>query len=165
MFKKQRLILEENKKVLESIKKEREELLEIKRMLEDNSKKINITNVFIFKRQGHYDIVELRSEKIQGKSYRSGNKIVNGFHSQLINIFTNVIEYDKSNESPIHREEYVFDRYGDGYKAFLTPITIIDKNLLKYVDNMVPLVVLQRLYYKLNNVELTSDVKMLKKDK
>ena len=33
MFKKQKLILEENKKVLERIEKEKEELLEIKRML------------------------------------------------------------------------------------------------------------------------------------
>jgi len=167
MFKKQKLILEKNKKVLEennkvleNIQKEKEELLEIKRMLEDNSEKVNITNVFLLNRNGHYNFVELKSEKIQGPTNRSRGKIVVGYHSELIDIFSRVIIYEKNSVKPIQSEEYISDRYGT-YKAYLHPVTSVDKNLLKYVDNMVPIVELQRLFYKLNKI----DVKVLKKDK
>ena len=57
------------------------------------------------------------------------------------------------------------DRYGDCYKAYLNPITMAYKNLLKYVDNMVPKVVLQRLFYKVNNVDITNETKILSKNK
>jgi len=165
MLKKQKLILEENKKVLEQIKKEKEELLEIKRILEDNSEKVNITNVFLFERLGNYNFVELRSEKISGITNRSEGKIVEGYHSELIDIFSGVIVYEKNNVAPIQREEFISDRYGDCYKAYLNPITMADKNLLKYVDNMVPKVVLQRLFYKVNNVDITNNTKILSKNK
>jgi len=160
MFKKQKMILEENKKVLENIKREKEEYLEIKRMLEEKCEKVNITNVFVFDRDGHYDIVELKEEKISGTTIRSKGKIVEGYNSKLINIFSKVIVYEKNTVEPIQSEEYISDRYGT-YKAYLHPVTSVDKNLLKYVDNMVPIVELQRLFYKLNKI----DVKVLKKDK
>jgi len=165
MFKKQKLILDENKKVLEDIQREKEELLEIKRMLEDSSEKVNITNVFLFERRGYYNIVELRSEKISGTTSLSKGRVVEGYHSELIDIFSGVIVYEKSNVSPIQREEFISDRYGDCYKGYLYPITMADKSLLKYLDNMVPKIELQRLFYKLNNVELTTNTKTLMRDK
>lgn len=165
MFKKQKLILEENKKVLEDIQREKEELLEIKRMLEDSSEKINITNVFLFNRKGNYNFVELKVEKINGPTSRSKGRIVDGYHSELIDIFSRVIVYEKRNVYPIQFEETISDRYGVCYIAYLTPIILVDKNLLKYVDNMVPKIELQRLFYKINKVDLTNDVKTLKKDK
>ena len=114
MYKSKKLkkLIEENQKQLENIKHEKEELLEIKKILEDNSSKIDITNVFVFKRLERYDIVELRIEKIQGTTIKYGNRIVNGYHSQLVNIFSNVIEYEKINLSPIQDRELVSDRYG-----------------------------------------------------
>jgi len=172
MFKKQKLILEKNKKVLEennkvleNIQKEKEELLEIKRMLEDNSEKVNITNVFLLNRNGHYNFVELKSEKIQGPTNRSRGKIVVGYHSELIDIFSRVIIYEKNSVKPIQSEEYMADRYGDCYIAYLYPVTMVDKNLLKYVDNMVPKIVLQRLFYKVNNIDITNNKKILSKNK
>lgn len=163
MFKKQKLILEENKRVLERIENEKEELLEIKRILEEKCEKVNITNVFSFNRRGHYNIVELKSEKIQGTTERSRGRIVDGYHSELVDIFSNEIVYEKRNIEPIQIEEIVSDRYGDCYKAYLYPVTMADKSLLKYVDNLVPKIELQRLFYKLNNVQLTYDNKILKK--
>lgn len=165
MFKKQKLILEENKKTLENIKREKEELLEIKRMLEDNSEKVNITNVFLLNRKGHFNFVELKSTKISGTTALSKGRVIDGYHSELIDIFSRVIVYEKNHVDPIQTEEYVADRYGDCYKAYLNPITMADKNLLKYVDNMVPKVVLQRLFYKVNNVDITNETKILSKNK
>ena len=121
--------------------------------------------MFVFERCGHYNIVELIYERIQGVTKIINGYIVEGFHSQLVDIFSNVIFYKKSSLDPIGKKEIVRDRYGDCYYAYLHPVTEVDKSLLKYVDNMVPKIELQRLFYKLNNVELINDVKTLKKDK
>lgn len=45
--------------------------------------------------------------------------------------------------------------------AYLSPIYAVDRNILAYTDKMVPMYVLQQLYYKLNNVDVNA--KILKK--
>lgn len=84
----------------------------------------------------------------------------NGFESTLTDIFTNEIIYKKCATKLITSKQWVNhgNSYIEGYYAFLTPIYKVDKNILAYTDKKVPLYVLQQLYYKLNNVEVTAYV-------
>jgi len=147
--------LEEQKKELT---REREELLKIKEIMEDKSPKIDITDVYVFEINGISYIVKYYVDRIRGQLL--SGRVTNGYRSTLVDIFTKKIIHQKDSLAKIKRKEAVFggDYKTDLHYAYLTPICEKEKSLLAYIDKKVPLYVLQRLYYKLNDVDLSSQL-------
>lgn len=150
---------------IKKLKKLKEELLFIKNNLDDKSPKVDISDVYIWEVDSIYNIVKLQEEKIVG--YRVGGfgrKVsgYKGYKSILIDIFTNKEIYRKENIDKIGDREPCRVN-GRVEWSFFYPIYKAEPALLAYVDKKVPLYVLQQVYYKLNNVNLGSNV--LKKQK
>lgn len=160
-----------NKKALRQIQEEREqlelekqELLFIKEQLEDTSPKVDISNLYIWKDKGIYSIVRLDVSDCRGRAWGGVGKMVDGYQSTLTDIFTNKVIYEKTSVEKINNKEYISgNTLENSYYAYFYPIHCADRNLLAYTDKIVPLYVLQQLYYKLNNVDLNA--KVLKKEK
>ncbi|MBQ3020689.1 MAG: hypothetical protein IJD92_00515 [Bacilli bacterium] len=137
------------------LEEEKQELLFIKEYLEDKSPKIDISNIYVWEDAGVYSIVQLEVQKIRGKDWIGIE--TDGYLSTLIDIFTNNVVYQKSNLEKIKRKEFISgENLYDGYYAHLISLYEVDRNLLAYADKKVPLYVLQKLYYRLNNVDLKS---------
>lgn len=161
MFKRKKQILEvENK--LQDIKRETEELLKIKAMLDDKSQKVDINNLYVWENKGIYYIVKMEVNSITGRCLSRKGPRRNGLESILIDIFTNKVIYQKCSISPIKSHELITIEddiaFGEkNYYARFYPICEIEKDLLIYVDKKVPLYVLQQLYYKLNDIDITKN--------
>ena len=154
MFKRKKELkkLEEKRKELE---KEKQELLFIKQQLNDNSPKIDISNVYIWKYKDIYSLVYLNEKEILGIDIV--NRERNGYSSTLTDIFSDEIVYKKSSLDRIQAQELITnprDRYSS--YAFLYSIYEYDKNLLAFTDKKVPKYLLQQLLFKLNNVNVDS---------
>ena len=146
-----------NKKRLQEIEKEKQELLFIKQQLEDITPKVDISNIYVWKENRIYSIVKLDIQKIRGTCAFLGGKEVDGYESTLIDIFSNNVIYQKDSIEKIKREEYIPGKeLGQGHDALVLPIHEVDKNILAYTDKKVPLYVLQQLYYKLNNIDINA---------
>ena len=159
MFKNKKSLKEIEEKISQ-LKKEKQELLKIKEILEDKTSKIDIKDVYIFSVDGINYIVRLQVDKRPGKNYFG----IPGFgnYSKVIDIFSNKIIYEKFSYKLIEREEYIGDRKNDFYLkdnyAYLKPIVEVDTDLLAYPNLLVPEYVLINLYYKLNKVDVNSDI-------
>lgn len=155
--KKRLKLIEEARQQLET---EKQELLFIKEQLEDSTPKIDISDLYVWEENGLYSIVRLNVLNIRGVTWSGLGVERNGFESTLTDIFTNEITYKKCATKLITSKQWVNhgNSYTEGYYAFLTPIYKVDKNILAYTDKKVPLYVLQQLYYKLNNVDVTAYV-------
>ena len=163
MFRKKK-ILKEIQEEREQLEKEKQELLFIKYQLEDTTEKVDISDLYIWENNGLYSIVRLNVTDFSGRNWSGLGRLVNGYRSTLTDIFTNKVIYEKTSTEKICTEERILSNHvGEGYYAYLTPIYSADRNLLAYIDKMVPLYVLQQLYYKLNNVDVNA--KILKKEK
>jgi len=161
------LSLEEQKKLYDfqmkalqeekiKLEKEREELLFIKKGLDENQEKIDISDIYIWQVDNIFNIVKLDVKNIVGTSL---SKVVRGYHSTLTDIFSKKVIYEKKSMSYIERKELIMTEktiYDENKYGYFYPVYEADKNLLAYVDKMVPKYVLQRLYYKLNNVDVNS---------
>ena len=137
---------------LKEIEKEKEELIKIKELLDNQSPKIDISDIYVWEVDGISYIVKSCVKPIRMACMLSCGRMVNGFHSQLIDIFNNKIVYEKQSLNKIDYREFITEKQDF---ALLTPINEADKSLLVYVDKMVPLYVLQQTYYKLNNIDVT----------
>lgn len=146
-----------NKKRLQEIEKEKQELLFIKQQLEDITPKVDISNIYVWQAKGIYNIVKLDIQRIRGIGAFTGGKEVDGYESTLVDIFSNNVIYQKVSMEKIKRVEYIAgERREKGYEAILMPLHEIDKNILAYTDKKVPLYVLQQLYYKINNIDINT---------
>jgi len=144
------------------LEKEKQELLFIKEQLDNTMSKMDISNVYVWYDNDVYSIVRLEVENIQGRACRGHGKRVNGYRSTLIDIFTNDVLYQKCSVDKIGSRELILNEsLTDNHYAYLSPIYTVDRNILAYTDKMVPMYVLQQLYYKLNNVDVNA--KILKK--
>ena len=161
MFKSKKI--EKQIQKLEAIKQEIEF---IQNQLKETSPKIDITDVYVFEKDGVYSLAKLHVENIDGLWLNKFH--VDAYLSTLTNIFTNEIIFEKCARSHIDKKELVIERdqkkqYKKQYWVNIFPIYEIEHNLLAYTDKKVPLYVLQRLYYKLNNIDLNCPI--LKKQK
>lgn len=143
----------ENKKRLKQIEEEKENLLKIKdeiefikEQLEDKSPKIDISNIYAWNENDIYRIVKICD--IPG-SYP---------YKMAVDIFSNEVIYKDGQcylSRPLYgiRSQERVKIQSDAY-AYVTPICKIESALLAYPDKKVPLYVLQRVYYKLNNIDV-----------
>lgn len=163
--KREKEILQKQKEIeqtLEEIKaekalliKEKEELLNIKQMMENtqNPDRIDISDVYVWRFDGIYSLVRLKEEKKPGTNAFGAE--VEGYESTLTDIFTNKIIYKKFSTNKIDVHEIVEIKDGQTFQAFFKSIYYYDRNLLVYVDKKVPKYVLHQLYYKLNNIDIS----------
>lgn len=156
-FKTRKKQLEELK---ESIIKEKRELLNLKEIMENNHPKININHVYVFEEYGKYYIVKYIATKIRARLLGGRGPLADGYESKLIDIFTNKPVYIKTAKTTIQRKETVFENeeLTKYHYANVTPICEIEPNLLAYLNKEVPLYVLQKIYYRLNNIDISSDL-------
>lgn len=153
--KKQKRYLNEVQQTLEQIQKEKKELELIKALLTDNSPKIDISNIYTFQMKGIYYIVE----KNKTPQYIPVNsKKVFRYQITLKDIFTNKILYDKIHSTRVEDNTIqLFSPHVGYYTTHIHPITSFDKSLLVFADKQVPLCILQQMYYKLNNIDITEN--------
>lgn len=153
--------IEESKRQLEA---EKQELLFIKKQLEDSTPKVDISNIYVWKDNDLYSIVRLDIKKIHSKKLGGNGVKTDGYLFTLIDIFTDDIVYQKISTEKITRKQYILGKTLDeGHYGYFIPLYDVDRNLLAYVNKKVPLYVLQQLYYRLNNVDVNAYV--LKKKK
>lgn len=165
MFGKKKQSREIENKLLE-IKREKEELLKIKELLEDTTPKVDISNVYIWECDGISSIVRYYVKPIVGRSLGGAGAIRNGFESTLVDIFSEQIVYKKCSIELIKERELVKDltgKYTNSYARF-NHILEFDKRLLVYPDKRVPKYILQQDYYALNYIDITKS-KILNKGK
>jgi len=157
------------KKKRQELERYKLELLKIKEILDDQSPKIDISELYVWTLRNISYIVKKEEQKIVGASMWGLRQNVNGFHSKLIDIFNHQTIYEKSSERKIERREYVGDLKSNVYTSngsysledqtgFLIPILEVEPDLLMYADRQVPIYVLQQLLYKLNDVDIKNPV-------
>ena len=105
---------------------------------------IDISNVYVWRKNHVSYLVELKEEKAIEKS--SGGMEFHGYKVTLTDIFSKKIIYEKFFTVKIGRIEEIIE-LGVRYTTSLTPI---------YADKQVPRYVLLQIYYNLNNIDLTS---------
>lgn len=143
---------------LELIEKAKQELELLKALLEDKSEKIDISNIYVFNKKDRYYIV--RKEE---NSYRIQDDVWGGYttryDSQLEDIFTNKVIFERRrNKTPLYNKFRLEDEdTGKKITATLEHVTEIDRDLLAFIDNQAPLIVLQQLYYNLNSIVLSKN--------
>lgn len=150
--------IEEMKIAKQELQKEKEELLKIKEMMENtnNPDYIDISDIHVWCDKGIYYLVRMEVKNITGRSSRIIGT-VNGYHSILIDIFTNKIVYEKKSINKISSHEIIEDGT-IRYYAHLSSIYDQEHNLLAYADKKVPRYILQQIYYRLNNVDLSDKI-------
>ena len=144
--------LKKRQKELEIMKKEiikaKNELEAIKQLLEDKSKKIDISNTYIF--------------TYGGLSYLVNLETIDSVHYNLRDIFNNQIIFNIISRGGNERQIYMRSNQnfnGQDEYADIYPILEDNPDLLIYVDRQVPEYVLQQYLYKLNNINITNYVK------
>jgi len=140
----------------EELEREKQKLLRIQEIFEENTPALDISNIFVFELDGRFYIVKAEVKNFVGVTCWSSKKR-EGYHSILTDIFTKKIVFEKQALSSFQREEPV-RAYSRRSFAKITPILEIEPDLLAYFDGKVPLYVLLRLYYKLNNVNLLNPI-------
>ena len=165
MFSKKKQVREIENNLLE-IKREKEELLKIKELLEDTTPKVDISNVYVWECDGISNIVRYYVKPVVGRALDGVGPIRNGFESILIDIFSEQPIYKKCSTELIKERELVKDltgKYTNKY-ARLNHILEVDKRLLVFPDKRVPKYILLQDYYALNNIDITKS-KILSKGK
>lgn len=156
-----------NKKILKQIEEERrklneekEELLKLQEIMTYSYPKIDITYVYVCEENGIYHIGKLYEEKIRGRLYGGKGPMSDGFEATLVDIFNQNIIFKKGSKDRIGRKVCIFDddTLRNCHYVYLIPICEIEPNLLAYLDKKVPLYILQKLYYKLNNIDINSSL-------
>ena len=146
--KKVKIMLEETNSKLEQVQKEKKELELMKKLLEESYPKVDISNLYILKKEGNYFIVEKLDQPAVGKSVYF-NKHVKCTRTLIIDIFTKKIIYDETYlvEFPLYLRHLE-----------LRPILSVEHSLLAFPDQKVPFYLLQQLFYKLNNISLEENL-------
>ena len=155
------------KKILQQIQEERrklseekEELLRLKEIMTSSYPKIDISYVYICEENGIYYIGKLYEEKIRGRLYGGKGPMSEGYEATFVDIFNKNIIFKKSSRKKISRKVCIFedDTLRNYHYIHLTPIYEKEPNLLAYLYKQVPTYILQNLYYKLNNININSDI-------
>lgn len=145
---------EELIKLLEEIKKEKNDFLKMQEAMycSFTDDCIDISNVYVMFCDGIYSLVKLEVQDIVGDT--PFQKKVAGIKSTLIDIFTEQVIYTKSSIEPLNSTETISE-LNELKRVYITPICQKNRKLLLYADKNVPKYVLQKYYYKLNNIDLT----------
>ena len=155
------------KALLEELRNEKNQLLRLKEILEEQSPKIDISDVYIFSHNGINSIVTLKIKMVS--NYNNDIRKTQMLESTLTDIFSNTIVYKKISPKPIEKTEYIGREEVNGFgmyksiEATLAPICEVEHCLLAYTDKKVPLYVLQQIFYNLNDVDLDDPV-LIKKN-
>lgn len=159
MFKNKKLLkqIEEERKKLNE---EKEELLRLKEIMTSSYPKIDITYVYVCEENGMYYIGKLYEKKIRARLLGGKGPMSDGYEATLLDIFNKNVIFTKASRERVGRKVCIFedDTLRNFHYIYLTPISEIEPNLLAYFDKKVPLYVLQNLYYKLNNIDLSSKI-------
>lgn len=139
----------------EALQKEREQLLKIQEMMKNtnNIETIDISNVYVWRKNNVYYLFELKEEKTTQKGV--SNVEINVYKITLTDIFSEKIIYENFSSYKIERMQEVVE-LGEVFNTYLTPICEREHDLLIYADKKVPKYVLLQLYYNLNGIDLTS---------
>ena len=78
----------------------------------------------------------------------------------LVNVFNQNVIFNKGSKDRIGKKVCIFDdnTYTNHHYVYLMPICEVEPSLLAYLDKKVPLYVLQNLYYKLNRIDINSEI-------
>lgn len=151
------------KRTIIEVRKEREQLEYIKSLMEEDSPKINISNVYVFKNNNIKYIVKYEIRK-DGRTVNLKEVNPNNFYySRLIDIFSNQIIYEEFDKGILKEDFYIkkYNQYNskdNDYIAKLIPILEVEPNLLVYSDRNVPIYILERLNYKINNIDVKAPI-------
>ena len=137
-----------SKKKLEEINKIKNELNNLKGQISEENRLININNLYVWEKNGEYNIVNLDIKEIYGRTWIGAE--VKAYKSTLKDIFTNEDVYILRATRKIRSREKIKDG-NKQYIAYLNPICKVNKTLKLYLDQRVPLYVLQDMYNELNN--------------
>lgn len=164
-------------KEIEMLQKEKQELLEIKeKMLNTNNPDfIDISNVYIWKVNGIKNIVWLKERKIIGRMLQGLGPETSGYETSLIDVFNEKIIYNVSKTTKLERSTLLSTSFETGEKSVygeLYPIWEEEKDLLEYPDKKVPRYIMYKIFYKINNIDITNSkleklpkIKFLEKNK
>ena len=142
-----------SKKKLEEIEKIKKELNYIKEQMGEENKLIDINNLYVWECNGKFNIVNLDIKEIYGRTWIGAE--VKAYKSTLKDIFTNEVIYILRNTRKIRSREKI----NDGNKqhiAYLKPICKVNKKLKLYPNKKVPLYVLKRISYQINNIDISN---------
>ncbi|MBR1413208.1 MAG: hypothetical protein IJ574_00875 [Bacilli bacterium] len=159
-----------NELLLKKIQEEKEELRKLYNFLENNYPKTDISNVYVMKSNNNNILSIVKIEIIPIKEKKVFEKIV-GYKALVKNVFTGKyigrlfldIEYpiyDQIIKGDINyhlREENDYNIDVDMHVQF-SPILEVAPELLAYVNNEVPIYVLQKIYYELNNIDINDEI-------
>ena len=153
--KKQLKKIEEEKMQLLLIK---EQLLHIKQYLDDNSPKIDISNVCVLFKDDIYYIVKRYDENITGMW---AGVITEGYKTTFVDVFSNNIVYEWKNKSQMNQTAIV--GAGEFGCTHICEIKIFslenyERGVLAFPDKKVPLYVLEQIYYNINGVDLSAPI-------
>lgn len=135
--------LEEIENAKKELEYQKQELQFIKDQLADASPKIDISYIHVLEKQKIKYLVKLFSEPYSG----------NTFKLTVVDIFSGNVIYKKISKEPIYR----LDLDDNGF-IFCTPICEVIPELLAYPNKQVPEYILQQAYYRLNNVNVNSEI-------
>ncbi len=138
----------------ELLEKEKEQLLKIKQMMENtnNHDVIDISDVYVWIENGIHCLVRLAVENITGEN--KYGTIINEYKSTLTDIFTGKVIYEKNSTEKIDDLEKI-DYNGRTRLASFMNIFNVERELLIYIDKQVPKYILQQLFYRLNNIDIS----------
>lgn len=138
---------EELKEKINQLNTQKKRLLFIQDNLNNEDSKIDISNVYIWHNGSENRIVRLHVSRTAPQYMQYG------YDSSLVDIFTNEVVYFKRDCERIKMKEYIYEK--NNY-AYITPLYEFNKNILVYPDNKVPLYVLKRIFYQINNIDISN---------
>ena len=142
-----------SKKKLEEIEKIKKELNYIKEQMGEKNKLIDINNLYVWECNGKFNIVNLDIKEIYGRTWIGAE--VKAYKSTLKDIFTNEVIYILRNTRKIRSREKINDGNMQ-HIAYLKPICKVNKKLKLYPNKKVPLYVLKRISYQINNIDISN---------
>lgn len=139
---------------LNDIRKEKEDLIKLKELLNQEGMLIDITDVYVY--EPNDDNVKYLV-KLEDRHYL---KTSNYFTSHLIDIFSN---------NELYKEVCKFDsiKIKGMNKLFgkIIPLHKYEPAILAYPDKLVPEYILRQIYYNINNINLDAPILRKKKEK
>lgn len=149
------------KKTIKKNYEEKELLSHIKKNLDDNSPKIDISNVCVLFKDDVYYIVKRYDEIIT--SFFGNNE---GYKTTFIDIFSNNIVYEWKNKRKMNQTAIA--KVGEFGCTHVCEIKVFslencERGVLAFPDKKVPLYVLEQIYYNINGVDLSAPILRKKK--
>lgn len=143
----------------------KEQLSHIKEYLDDNSPRVDISNVCVLFKDDVYYIVKRYDENITGMCASVGRNI-QGYKTTFIDIFSNNIVYEWKNQRKMNQTALVgVGEFGCTHVCEVRIFSLenCERGVLAFPDKKVPLYVLEQIYYNINGVNLSAPILRKKK--